>query len=497
MNRATLYEGGALQLYPILTDPNNKTVKWSSNNTGVAKVDATGLVTAVKKGSATITLSQKDEKGVLKTATCEITVQPSITSIKLDHDNVTLAIGSSMTLRAILTPSDLSGITLQWRSSNDQVVKINQPVGALDATITGAAGGRAVICAINKDNVIVGYCHVTVQNPVLSIALSQNSAVVDMSLKKLQLTATVSPDDATNQAVNWTSADTSTATVSKTTGMVTFVKPGTVTIVATSVDNPSAVAYCNVTIQTPVASLALDEATKTMYVGQTARLSYVVLPKTASNNVVSWVSSNPSVATVDSSGLVSAKGVGTTIIMVKSLDGGLSAYCTITVKQVATGIKFDVATLDLKTGDSYTMKTTLSPTGSTDVGIVWQTSDSKVAMVDSNGKITAKNSGTCVIMARTESGAVAYCKVTVTQAVNGLILNFSEKTIYKGQKFDLVVSVSPTTASKLNVTWKSSNTKIATVSENGEVKGIVGGTAVISCTTVDGGYVATCVVTVK
>jgi uncharacterized protein YjdB len=100
-------------------------------------------------------------------------------------------------------------------------------------------------------------------------------------------------------------------------------------------------------------------------------------------------------------------------------------------------------------------------------------------------------------MARTEAGAIAYCKVTVTQAVQGLLLNYSEKVIYVGNELKLKVSVSPSGASNLDVTWKSSNTKIATVSEDGVVKGLIGGTAVITCTTVDGGYSATCVITVR
>ena len=87
-------------------------------------------------------------------------------------------------------------------------------------------------------------------------------------------------------------------------------------------------------------------------------------------------------------------------------------------------------------------------------------------------------------------------RVTVTQPVTGILLNFSEKTIYIGEEFKLKVSVSPSEASKLGVTWKSSNTKVATVNDEGVVEGLLGGTALITCTTVDGGFVATCMVTV-
>lgn len=490
--KATLYTKGTLQLEAIATD-NTAAITWSSNNPGVATV-SDGLITGLKAGTATITASQTIN-GVVKSASCDITVQPSVTSITVDPATASLPIGGYKTLHATIAPTNLSGVTLQWKSSNESVVKIVES-SALTATIQGVAGGHAVISAINQDNVVVGYCHVDIQQSVTGITLSETSSIVGLSMKNLQLRATVTPDNALNKTVNWSSTDTTKASVNAN-GLVTFLKPGTVTIVATSADNPSAVAYCNLTIQVPAVSISLDETVKTMYVGQSARLAYVVLPANASNNAVVWTSTNTSVATVDAGGLVSAKSVGTTVIMLKTLDGGYSTYCTLTVKQVATAIKFDVKDLALKTGEYYYIKATLTPKDSTDNGLTWESSDTKVAIVDDSGKVTGKNAGTAVIMARTQAGGVAYCKVTVTQPVNGLVLNFTEKTIYKGEKFELVVSVSPGTATKLDVTYKSSNTKVATVTKSGEVSGLIGGVSIISCTTVDGGYTAACVVTVR
>jgi uncharacterized protein YjdB len=418
-----------------------------------------------------------------------------VTSITVEPSSTSLAIKEYVTLHATVSPKDLKSVTLQWRSSNDKIVKITE-TGDLIVTVQGIAGGQAVISAINQDNVVVGYCAITVRQPVKSIVLSESSVTVSLAQKQLQLRATVYPENADNKEIIWSSTDTSKAAVNQN-GLVTLSKPGTVTIVATSVDNPAAVAYCNINIQIPVVSVALDETTKTMYVGQTARLSYVVLPTTASTNTVSWTSSNTAVATVDATGMVTAKGTGSTVIILKTLDGGYSVFCTITVKQAATAVKLDVSQLNLKTGEYYLLKTTLTPAGSTENGLVWESSDTKIATVDANGKVIAKSAGTAVIMVRTEAGGVSYCKVTITQAVKGLILNFSEKTIYKGEKFDLTVSVSPSTATSLEVTWKSSNTKIATITNKGEVAGLVGGVAIMTCTTVDGGYSATCVVTVK
>ncbi|MDD3172686.1 MAG: Ig-like domain-containing protein [Herbinix sp.] len=490
--KATLYTKGTLQLEALVTD-NTNTITWSSSNTGIATV-TDGLVTGVKAGTAVITAKQTIN-GVVKKATCEITVQQTVTTIVLDPSVTTLAIKGYTTLHATISPNNLSGVTLQWKSSNDNIVKIVE-TSALTATIQGVAGGHAVISAINQDNVVVGYCDVTVQQPVTSIVLSETAATLDLSLKYIQLRATVYPENAVNKNIIWSTTDSSKATINAN-GLVTLLKPGTVTIIATSEDNKASVAYCNLTITIPVVSIALDETLKTMYVGQSARLSYVILPTNANNNAVTWISTNTSVVTVDATGKVAAKGVGTSVIILKTSDGGYSAYCTITVKLVATTVKLDVTDLSLKTGESYNIKATLAPVGSTDNSLVWESSDTKVATVDANGKVVAKNAGTAIITVRTEAGGVAYCKVSITQAVKGVILNFTDKTIYKGEKFDLIASVSPSTATKLDVTWKSSNTKVATVTNKGEVAGLIGGVAIITCTTVDGGYITTCVVTVK
>ncbi|MDF2543602.1 MAG: hypothetical protein K0S47_3320 [Herbinix sp.] len=489
---ASLFTSGTILLNAIVTDPTQPIV-WSSSDSKIATV-VDGLITGIKPGVVTITASQTIN-GVTKKATCEITVQQSVTKITLDPSTVDLAIDAFKTIHATITPSNLSGVSLTWKSSNEGVVKIVES-SKLTTTIQGVAGGTAVISAINQDNVVVGYCHVTVQQPVTSIVLSETSVSVDLSVKKLQLRATVYPENAMNQTVLWSSTDTSKAKVDAN-GMVTFLKPGNVSIIATSDDNGKIKAICNFTINIPVLSVVLDETTKTMYVGESARLSYIVLPSNASSTAVTWTSTNSSVVSVDNSGKVTAKSSGSAVIILKTVDGSYSVYCNITVRQVATGIKFDVNTLNLKAGEYYVITPTLTPKNSTDTELVWESSDTKIAVVDNFGKVIGKAAGQTIIMARTQAGAVAYCKVTVTQPVKGILLNFSEKTIYTTETFELKVSVNPTEATDLNVTWKSSNPKVATVTDKGVVKGLIGGATVITCTTKDGGYSAVCVVTVR
>ena len=88
-------------------------------------------------------------------------------------------------------------------------------------------------------------------------------------------------------------------------GLVTLLKPGEVTIIATSVDNPEVTALCNISIEIPVASVALDEK-ETQCMWTVKRLTYTVLPVNASKNAVTWSSTNTRVATVDAAGRVTA-----------------------------------------------------------------------------------------------------------------------------------------------------------------------------------------------
>jgi uncharacterized protein YjdB len=488
---AMLYTSGTLLLQAFVTDPTEPII-WSSDAPSIVSVE-NGLVTALRPGVATITAMQNIQ-GIVKRATCEITVQQSVSSITIDPPVLNLAIGEYQTLHATITPK-LSGINLNWKSSDEKVVRIIE-ANPLTVTVQGVAGGNAVISAINEDNIVVGYTHVTIRQPVTRIALSETNVYINIDAKSIQLRAIVYPENALNKEVVWTSSNPQIARVNEN-GLVTLSKPGEVTIIARSADSPQVMELCNITIEVPVATVAIDEKEVAMYVGQSKRLTYSVLPVNASKNTVTWTSTKTNVASVDAAGRVTARQVGSTVIMLKTLDGGHTAYSTVTVRQIAEGIKFNSTELEMETGQVLEMEYSLIPANATDTELVWESSDTKVVVVDDVGKVSAKGPGIAFVIARTEAGGMSYIKITVKQPVSGLLLNFSEKTIYVRESFELNASVSPSGASNLEVEWKSSNDKVATVSATGEVLGVGSGMAIITATTKDGGITANCVVTVR
>lgn len=144
--------------------------------------------------------------------------------------------------------------------------------------------------------------------------------------------ATVSPSDAYDKAVTWSSSNPTVATVSST-GIITAKGEGITTISVNSKDGNHSTS-CKVTVSIiHVNGISIDKKSLSMTIGDVQQLNYTISPSNAVNKNVSWSSSNPSVAQVSSSGEVTAKGKGTTIITIKSADGGYTANCSITVQE--------------------------------------------------------------------------------------------------------------------------------------------------------------------
>lgn len=496
MSQANVYTSGTLSL--VAYTSNNAPITWTSNDTSKVRVVGNGntaVVTGVSVGQATITASQVID-GVIKKATCVVFVQSGVSKITINPADSTLNIGDSTTLQAVIEPAGMSNVNLIWSSSDVRVVTINPTDSTRAVSITGVSAGTAIVTAINKDNIVVGYARVTVKQKVTGLTLSASDLTLLLSSKTYQLRAIVTPDNATNKNVTWRSSKTSVATVD-TNGLVTLVSSGTTSIIATSVDDPSVIAICNITVGQSVTAIKLDEASKTMYVGDTVRMSYIISPTNATNRDVTWSSTNSAVFTVDTNGQVTARGVGMAILVLKSSDGAYMSTSTITVKQKATGIDFDVTNLELNVGQTYTIKVTATPADATEYTLTWSSLDNTIATVDEKGTITGKAVGKTVIMATSATGGIVYCNVIVKAAATALQLNYSEKTVVIGDYLDIKATIIPSNAaSTVNVVWKSSKPSVATINSSGRLKAIKGGTTVITAKTSDGKFTSFCIINV-
>lgn len=291
-----------------------------------------------------------------------------------------------------------------------------------------------------------------------------------------------------NRNVTTINSDLETITgVGSGSSVITMNEPitGTVKTKTVSVTDPDAVT--GVTINPTAVSLK---------VGDTTSLTAGVVPASAPNKNVTWSSSNTSVATVSGSGVVRAVKAGTATITAKTVVGGKTAACKVTVQDVIpTGISLNKSSTTVSVGNTETLKATITPFNATNQNVNWTSSNAAIASVDSNGVVTAKKEGTVTITARTVSGGKsATCTVTTkTVPVTGIKLNKSNWGVAIGTPQALTATVTPADASNKNVTWKSSDTSVATVDSNGKITGKkIGGLATITATTQDGKKSASC-----
>lgn len=197
-----------------------------------------------------------------------------------------------------------------------------------------------------------------------------------------------------------------------------------------------------------------------------------------------YMSDNPAIATVDSSGYVTGKKDGTVTIRAFTASGSMSAM---TVQVFSKGCVLDTNYVELDRGKKKKLKVTIYPTDSTNKNVTYSSSNKKIAKVSKKGKITAKAVGTAVITAKAEIGGVeGKCTVKVIEPVTAVNLNNSSITVGVGVSKTIIGTVSPSNATYKTLTWKSSNTKVAKVSSAGVVTGVSAGTVTITATSHNG-----------
>jgi uncharacterized protein YjdB len=258
-----------------------------------------------------------------------------------------------------------------------------------------------------------------------------------------------------------------------------------------------------VTVQTiPVTGVSLDKTTLNLTVGGSETLTATVAPANATNKNVTWSSNNSAVATVNaSSGEVTAVTAGTATITATTQEGGFTASCNVTVVVPVTGVTLNKENITLTVGGSETLVATIAPANAANQNVTWSSNAPAVATVNNSGEVTAIAAGAAVITATTQDGGfTASCGVTVTDvavAVTGVSLDKTTLSLTVGGSETLVATVAPTNAANPTVTWSSNAPAVATVNNSGEVTAIAAGDAVITATTQDGGFTASCGVMVE
>jgi len=375
-------------VYPVtLTD---KSVKWKSSDKTVATVSSSGKVTGVKSGVVTITCTSVATGAK---ATCKVTVG----TITLDKSEVVVRKKKSVTLTPTVYPTSLEDKSVKWKSSDKTIATVSS-----SGKVTGVKSGVVTITCTSNATGLSATCKVTVG----TITLDKSEVIVKKK-NTVTLTPTVYPTSLEDKSVTWKSSDKTVATVSAD-GVVKGVKSGVVTITCTS-NATGLSATCKVT----VATIALNKSEVIVKKKNTVTLTPTVYPTSLEDKSVTWKSSDESIATVSSDGVVTGVKSGFVTITCTSNATGVSTTCEVTVGTIS--LSKSSATLTI--GEKVTLTPTVYPTALEDKSVTWKSSNKAVAKVSSTGKVTAIAAGTATITCTSvATGLSTTCKVTVKAA---------------------------------------------------------------------------------
>jgi uncharacterized protein YjdB len=546
---ASIVAGATSQLTATVapTTATDKTVIWSSGNTSVATVNSSGLVSAVAVGTSTITATT--QYGSF-TATSAITVTAApiaVTSVSVSPTTASIVAGGTSQLTATVLPANATNKTVTWSSGNTAIAIVNT-----SGLVTAIAAGTATITATTQDGAKTATCAVTVAAANVAVTgVSLSPATVSIGVASTsQLTATVIPSNATNKTISWISGNTAVATVS-TSGLVTGVAAGTATITVTTQDG-SFTATCTVTVTSAPVNIALNKTatastfetgntvangndgnTTTRWCASSGALNEwwkVDLGTTASitGTEIDWEKNGAykykiEVSTDNSTWTMAVdKTTNSTSAQIMTDNFTASArYVRITVAGLpsgywtsffefkvwgssanvpVTGVSISPPTTSIVVGATSQLAATVAPATATNKTVTWTSGNTSAATVNSGGLVTAVAVGTSTITATTQDGGFsATSAITVTAApvaVTSVSVSTNTASIVAGGTIQLTATVLPSNATNKTVTWSSGNTAAATVNTSGLVTGVAAGTATITVTTQDGGYTATCAVTV-
>ncbi|MCR4923699.1 MAG: Ig-like domain-containing protein, partial [Lachnospiraceae bacterium] len=514
----------------------NSTLTWTSDNESVATVSSSGLVTAISEGSAVITASATDGSNV--SASCTVTVSkgseeedtPKVKSITLSTLETALKKGASATIKASVTADDGANTDLEWTSSDDSVVSVEN--GKLYAISAGSATITARAC--DGSNVSAS-CKVSVYVPLTSLKADASSLTM-VPDTEATIKATYAPSDVTNLEISAASSDESVASVEKSgeTGVfdITAQKEGTstITIKAESDGNVTKTCSVKVTVTSKEKAAAkkvsisfiINDSAKSgsckLGIGSEITASAALIPAAAESfSTVSWASSDESVLTVEESednpyeATVKALKAGSAKLTVTT-DNGKKATATIKVGEAVKGITIASESATIAAGKSIALKPSVTNRSALNKTFECVSDDESVAKVSKSGVVKAVGEGSAVITVKTTDGSNISKEFKVTSYYPVSKIKLSSSRVTTGVKDSVSLSAFATLSNKVikNVTeltdaskdqysyinWTSSNESIATVA-NGVVRPLTTGTVKITATNPLTNKKASCSVVIK
>jgi uncharacterized protein YjdB len=384
------------------------TVAWASDDDAVATVDGEGLVTAAGHGTAKIAATAGGASGA-----AAVTVMQSPDSVAvLPAEATVAALGDTLRLTAEAFDANgraVAGAEFSWASSDDAVATVDR-----SGLVTATGDGAATITATSGS--ASGTATVTVAREASAVVVTPAEAELQPG-DTVRLTAQA--EDANGFAIadavfDWASSDTAVAVVDST-GLVRALWDGDATITAAA---GSATGSATVKVGREVAAITVTPLDAALSVGDTVRLSAEVTDAQGvaiPGITISWESSDESVATVDSTGLVRAVGRGGAAITATA--NSVSASARVTVVATVNTVLLTPSEAVLQVADSIRLSATAwdgSGELVEDAEVAWTSGDESIATVGESGLVRGVTEGRVAITA-TSGAAAGSADITVVE----------------------------------------------------------------------------------
>lgn len=412
-------------LQPSNATENN--LVFSSSDQSVAIINQNGVIKGLKEGNAIITVATSNGKvkdttyvTVYKSGTTTVvdgepvktTIYPK--SINISNNDITLKVGSTISVVATVLPSDANQ-SLSWTSSNSRVATVDS-----NGLITAISPGTAIIVA-KTVNDITANIKVTVGDysvKLKSISVNTNYLVMPLG-KTMQLSVLYNPKNASNKTITWESSNSKVVTVNSS-GYIKAVGPGTAIIKATSADggytDTATIEVTGSGTSISASEIVFKESSYSVGINGTISLNPIITPSNATFKAIKFTSSDTNIATVDENGLVKGLKEGTVNITATLTHNNLKATTKVVVKYIpVTSIKLNnvQAEATIKKGETLSISAEILPSNASNKNISFTSSDSNIAKVDSNGIITGISTGRTTIIAKSSDGASASLVVNI------------------------------------------------------------------------------------
>lgn len=417
----------------------------------------------------------------------------AVRTLSIEAEKTVLYCGERQQLSVSQSPT--SEMKVCWKSSDEELAAVDEN-GNMTAISSGTV---SIVAMLEEDPSVCASMEFTVAQHVSSVLLPQMEVALLLGSDKaaMPLDYQVMPENAWCQEVTMTSSDAAVVSVDEN-GVLHAVAPGMASVTVTSKDDAcNESVECVVVVKQGVSSVTLDQEKATFYWGDNIKLNAQVLPENAENTMVTWSSSDETVATVDQNGRVTAVGTGVVEIICTALDGSeVSGKCTLDVVIGVKQLTIDGEKAPLLLGAASELSCvqlacTVVPENATYQNVVWSSSDENVAKVNENGLVQGVAPGKAIITATTTDPRFAdkikaTFPVTIGNAVQSIVFADGENRIAKGTSQKLTAELNPDPVFNNKVIWTSSDENILAVSAAGVVRAVGVGKAMITCTAQDG-----------